>query len=116
MALAGTPAASERSRRSQRIIVLPVLPVVPVLKKIVPLENEVLALSIRQESIVLLVASLMKVKVGFEVSVLRKRRNWPLPLIRPSKVTRSAPFNRIIPLATEPEIVLKVPSDTMVRV
>ncbi len=97
---------------------LPLLPSVPVevLNTIVPLVVVVLPLSTRHDSIVLLVASFRKVNVGLLVLVLRSSKNCPLPATRPSNVTRSAPFKRIIPFATEPEIVRSEPLEEIVTV
>src|SRR5262245_31965923 len=107
MALAGTPAASDRSRTWLAWMVFPLFPSVPVEveKTMVPLEVEVLAPSTTQDSMVLLVASLVSVKVEPLVLVLRRSRNIPLPATRPSKTIRSAPFKRIRPVADDPEIV-----------
>ena len=75
-----------------------------------PLVAVVDAPSTTELRMVLLEASFCSEMAGRTVSVLRKVRKRPEPLKRPSIVTRSAPFKRIIPkgTATPPEIVLIV--------
>ena len=87
------------------LLLFPVVPVV-VLKRIMPVD--VLGLSMYELLIVLFVASFNRVKTEFEALVFLNLRYLPLPPERPSTTVRSAPFSRIIPFATVPEINLKV--------
>ena len=98
---------------SEAWMVLLLFPSVPVevLKTMVPLVVEVLAPSTMQDSMVLLVASLVSRKVEPAVLVLRMRRNCPLPATLPSKTTRSAPLRRMRPLAPDPEMVRTTAAD-----